>query len=102
MLGLLESRGHLFGPVRLLPFKDAARHLDEGPGAMKGETLASRRWDMRELFLNKRGGRRAGVFEWHRVQADLAGDMSKKMGGISHGIAQNYRIEIDEDHAVAR
>ena len=87
--------------MRLLPLKDATRHLDEGSGAMKGETLAPQRRDMGEVFLDKRGGRQAGVFEWHQVQADLAGDMSKQMGGIPHGIAQNYRIEIDEDHAVA-
>jgi hypothetical protein len=88
--------------VRLLPFKDATRDFNEGPGAMKGETFAPRRWDVGEVFLDERGGRQAGMFEWYRVQADLAGNMGKKMGGISHGIAQNYRIEIDEDHAVAR
>ena len=57
---------------------------------------------MSEVFLGERLGNQARFLRRQRGQAHPAGNVCPKVGGVADGIAQGNRIEVDEDHTVAR
>src|SRR5439155_900626 len=97
-----HRRGHLLGPMRLLPPEDRARHFDERPRAMQAKAPAPRPRHAVEVLRREQPGGGARLLGRHRIQADPAGDIREHMSGVPHGITQHHRIEVDEDHPVAR
>src|SRR6266571_8822294 len=102
LLSLLEGPGHLVEPERFLAFEDPGRYFDESARTVQRKPLAPRLRDATEIFLEESSGSGERLFPRHRVQADPDDDMSKKVGGIAHGIAPGNRTKVDENDAVAR
>src|SRR5881396_4047471 len=97
-----DGRRDLFGPARLLALEDAARNLDERAGAMQLKLLAPRRRDVSEVLVDEHIRGTTCLVGRQRVQTDPGRDVRDQVRGIPDGVAEDDRVEIDEDHLVAR